>query len=141
MDVMDVNFIAVIAAAVAMFIVGAIWYGVIFGKQWGKIHGFDKLSEKQQKEMQSKMLVPYIGQYVVTFLTAWALAFFIQKLPDVGNGVIAFWVWLGFMIPTLYGAVTFGGAPEGKAIEKFVISAGGTLAPLLTAAWILNLFS
>src|SRR5690606_883511 len=132
--------LAVLVAAVAMFVVGAVWYGVIFGKQWGVIHGFDKLSEKKQKEMQSKMAVPYLGQFIVTFLTALTLAFFMDKAPDISNGALAFWAWLGFMIPTLYSAVTFGGAPEGTAIQKFVISAGGTLAPVLLGVWILSLF-
>lgn len=137
---MDINLIAVLVAAIAMFVIGGIWYGVIFGKQWGQIHGFDKLSEKKQKEMQSQMMVPYLGQFVVTLLTAFTLAYFMNEMPDVSNGALAFWAWLGFMIPALYAAVTFGGAPEGKAVDKFVISAGGTLAPVLTAVWILSLF-
>lgn len=137
---MDINLVAVLAATAAMFVVGGVWYGAIFGKQWGVIHGFDKLSEKKQKEMQSKMLVPYLGQAVVTFLTAWTLAYFMGKLPDLSIWTLAFWAWLGFMIPTLYAAVTFGGAPEGTATQKFLISAGGTLAPVLLGVWILSLF-
>lgn len=136
----DVNLVAVSVAAVAMFIVGAVWYGLIFGRQWGEIHGFNKLSKEKQKELQSKMTVPYVGQFVFTFATAWTLAFFMSKFPELSNGALAFWVWLGFMLPTLYSAVTFGGAPEGAAIQKFVISAGGTFAPVLTAIWVINLF-
>ena len=34
MNIFDVNWIAVIAAAVTGFIVGGIWYGPIMGKQW-----------------------------------------------------------------------------------------------------------
>lgn len=136
---MDVNLVAVLAATVAMFIVGAVWYGLIFGKQWGAIHGFDKLPEKKQKEMQSKMAMPYLGQLIVTALTAYTLAYF-MSITDISNGALAFWAWLGFMIPTLYSAVTFGGAPEGTAMQKFNISAGGTLAPILTGVWVINLF-
>ena len=137
---MDVNFVAVLVATAAMVVVGAVWYTLIFGRQWGEIHGFDKLSEKKQKELQSKMAVPYMLQVVFTFLTAYTLAFFMSKLPDISNGALAFWAWLGFMIPTLYSTLTFGGSPEGKIMQKFTISAGGTLAPVLTAVWVLNLF-
>ncbi len=38
---MDINYIAVLVAAVAQFIFGAIWYMPLFGGMWGKIHGFD----------------------------------------------------------------------------------------------------
>lgn len=137
---MEVNLTAVLVATVAMFVVGAVWYGVVFGKTWGKIHGFDKLSAKKQKEMQSKMALPYFGQLVVTFLTAWVLAFFMKEVPDLSIWTLAFYVWVGFMMPTQYGTIAFGGAPEGKATVKFFISAAGSLACVLVGVWVLSLF-
>lgn len=137
---MEVNLMAVIVAALAMFAVGGVWYGVVFGKTWGKIHGFDKLSAKKQKEMQSQMALPYLGQLVVAFLTAWALAYFMNALPELSIWTLAFWVWLGFMMPTTYGVIAFGGAPEGKATVKFFISAAGLLATVVAGVYVLSLF-
>lgn len=137
---MEVNLTAVLVATVAMFVVGGVWYGVIFGKTWGKIHGFDKLSAKKQKEMQSQMAVPYLGQLVVTFLTAWALAFFMAEVPELSIWTLAFYTWIGFMLPMQYGAIVFGGAPEGKATVKFLISAAASLACALVGVWVLSLF-
>lgn len=51
---MEVNIWAVLAATVAMFVVGAFWYMVPFGKIWGKIHGFDKLSKKNKKRCKKR---------------------------------------------------------------------------------------
>lgn len=137
---MEVNLVAVLVAAVAMFIVGGVWYGVVFGKQWSQIHGFDKMSKKKQKEMQSQMALPYAGQLVVAFATAWVLAHFMNQLTEVTFWQLAFWVWLGFMMPTTYGVVVFGGAPEGKATVKFLISTTGSLACVLVGAYVLSLF-
>lgn len=60
----EVNFWAVIAATVVMFAIGAFWYMVPFGKTWGKIHGFDKLSKKEQ-ERQQKAMGPWYGAQLV----------------------------------------------------------------------------
>lgn len=137
---MEVNLTAVLVATVAMFVVGGVWYGVVFSKLWGKIHGFDKLSKKKQKEMQSQMTLPYLGQLVVTFATAWVLAYFMSKLSDLDIWTLAFWVWVGFMMPTQYGVLAFGGSPEGKATVKFLVSAAGSLACVLAGVYILSLF-
>lgn len=137
---MEVNLTAVVVATLAMFVVGGVWYGVVFGKLWGKIHGFDKLSKKKQKEMQSQMTLPYVGQLLVTFATAYVLAHFMNELSEVAIWQLAFWIWAGFMMPTTYGVVAFGGAPEGKATVKFVISAAGSLACVLVGVYVLSLF-
>jgi len=137
---MEVNLTAVLVATVAMFVVGGVWYGVVFGKLWGKIHGFDKLSAKKQKEMQSQMAVPYLGQLIVTFLTAWALAYFMDVLPELSIWTLAFYIWIGFMLPTQYGTIAFGGAPEGKATVKFLVATAGSLATVLAGVWVLSLF-
>lgn len=137
---MEINFLAVLLAAVAMFAVGGFWYMVPFAKLWGEIHGFDKLSKKEQAAMASKMGPYYGAQVLVTFLSALALAYFIGALPDVAWYTIAFFLWLGFIVPTEVSAVIFGGT-EGKWIlKKIAVSIGGSLACTLVGAWIISLF-
>lgn len=137
---MDINLTAVLMATAAMFASGALWYGVIFGKQWGKIHGFDKLSPAKQKELQSKMTGPYALQLVMTFLTAWVLAYAIGQLPNLSIWTIGLFAWLGFQLPIQYSDNAFGGAPEGHLREKLVISIGGSLLAVMVGAWVLSLF-
>lgn len=137
---MEINFVAVLVATVAMFIVGGFWYMVPFAKAWGDMHGFDKLSKEEQKQMQSKM-GPYYGlQALVTLLSAGALAYFLGALPDVAWYVVAFFLWLGFIVPTEVSSVIFGGT-EGKWIgKKIAISIGGSLVCTLVGAWVISLF-
>lgn len=67
---MEINYIAVLVAAVAQFIFGAIWYMPIFGKMWGKIHGFDKATPEEQKVMTKKMGPYLLTQFVFTIVTS-----------------------------------------------------------------------
>lgn len=137
---MEVNLVAVFAAAAAMFAVGGFWYMVPFAKAWGDIHGFNKLSKKEQKAMQSKM-GPYYGvQIVVTIISAFVLAHFITALPSVAFYKIAFWLWLGFIVPTEVSSVIFGGTESKWIVKKIAISIGGSLVCTLVGAWVISLF-
>lgn len=137
---MEINFLAVLVATIAMFAVGGFWYMVPFGKAWGDIHGFDKLSKKEQKDMQSKMGPYYGAQALVTLISAWALAYFLSAMPDTSWYTIAFFLWLGFIVPTEVSAVIFGGT-EGKwIVKKIAISIGGALVCTFVGAWVISLF-
>ena len=136
---MEVDYAAVAAATVAMFAVGAIWYMVLFAKQWGEIHGFNKLDKKTQKEMQSQMGPYYAAQVLVTVASAFALAKLIALLPNYSAYTLAFLVWLGFIVPAQVSAVIFGGT-EGKWIkQKLMIMKGEALVHMLVAAWVISM--
>jgi len=137
---MEINFVAVLAATVVMFAVGAFWYMVPFSKIWGEMHGFSKLSKEKQKEMQSQM-GPYYGlQLLVTLISAFVLAHFIAAQPNVEWYKIASWLWLGFIVPTTVSGVVFGGTEGKYVMRKIVIMIGGSLVCTLTGAWVISLF-
>ena len=134
----NVNFLAVAVATLVMFVVGAFWYMVSFGKLWGKIHDFDKLSEKQQKAMQASMGPWYGVQLVVTIISAYVLALFIATLPNVSPYWLAFLLWLGFVVPTESSAMIFGGSKPEYVWHKIAISVGESLVRLMVAAFIIQ---
>ncbi len=136
---MEIDYAAVAAASLAMFAVGAIWYMVLFAKQWGTIHGFDKLDKKTQKEMQSQMGPYYAAQVLVTIASAFVLAKLMAMLPNYSPYMLAILIWVGFVVPTQVSAVIFGGT-EGKWIkQKLMIMKGESLAHLLVAAWVISM--
>lgn len=137
---MEVNLLAVLAATVVMFGIGAFWYMVPFGSIWGKIHGFDKLSKKEQEKMQKEMGPWYGVQLVVTIASAYVLALLMNLLPNESQYFIAFLVWLGFVLPTTASNMIFGGSPEGYVWHKIAITSGEALVHLLAAAWVISLF-
>ncbi|MBL8121388.1 DUF1761 domain-containing protein [Candidatus Saccharibacteria bacterium] len=136
---------AIIIATVVQFIVGAIWYMFIFAKQWGEMFDFDKLSKKEQKEMQAKM-GPYYGlQMVVTLLTSYIFAQFVvmanTSVINLSLYKLAFFVWLGFVVPTQVSAIIFGGVDPKWIPRRLMIMAGGSLACLMAAAFVFKNFA
>lgn len=137
---MEVNFLAVLAATGAMFIAGAIWYMPIFGGLWGRIHGFEKQSKKEQEKAQKDML-PLLGiQAVMTGMVAYGMAWMMASLPNESAYALAFWTWLTFMFPPLVGAVIFGGTSSKWIIPKIAVMTGGWLVNAILAAFVIGLF-
>jgi len=139
MDV-TINLWAVLAATAAMFAVGAFWYMVPFGKIWGKIHDFDKLSKKEQEAMQAKMAPWYGVQLVVTLVSAYVLAMLIGLMPEQSPYYIGFLVWLGFVVPTEASAMIFGGSKPEYVWHKIFISITESLLHIMVAVWVIGLF-
>lgn len=136
---MTINYFAVLVAAVAQFIIGAVWYMPLFGSMWRKIHGFGKLSKAEQDKAQKEMM-PLLGvQFLVTLFTTFVLAKLIVMLPNYSVYSLAGWIWFGFFIPVQAAAVIFGGTEPKWMIAKTKIMAGGSLACLLVAAAILKM--
>jgi hypothetical protein len=139
---MSFPLLAVFVAAITQFIIGAIWYMPIFGKLWGHMHGFDKLTKDEQEKAQKKMM-PLMGiQFLCTVLTAGVFVLLRQGFPQDWNIYgLAFFFWLGFVLPTQIGAVLFGGTEPRFVVKKTAIMAGGALACLMGAAFVLSMMA
>ncbi len=136
---MSLNFIAIVVATVLQFIFGAVWYSALFGKLWGKIHGFDTLSKEVQARMMSEMGPYYTVQFLVTILTTIVLAIFIEYVPQNWNPYgMAFFFWIGFIVPTQVSAVIFGGTPREWIVKKIAVQAGAAFGCLQIAAAVLH---
>lgn len=129
---------AVLLATVAQFIVGMIWYAPLFGKLWGKIHGFDKFTKEKQKEMMSQMGPYYALQFFVTVLTSVAIAKFIALTPDYSVYKLALYLWVGIVVPVQVSAVIFGGTESRWMLKKIAVMAGGSLVCIITAAAVIS---
>ena len=70
------NWLAVIAAALSMFLIGGLWYGPLFAKPWQRAAG---LSDEQLK---AGNMPPIFGlAFVLSLIMAANLAFFTAGLP------------------------------------------------------------
>lgn len=137
---MELNYVTIAVATGAQFLVGAIWYTFLFGKLWGKIHGFDKLSKETQEKMMKSMGPMYGVQLLVTVISTVVLAIFINNLPGWNAYGMAVFFWLGFVMPAQVSAVIFGGT-EGKwIVKKLGVQTFEALIRLLVAAAILSNF-
>ena len=130
----QVNYLAVVLAAVSSMVVGSVWYlPSVFGKTWAKL-------TKSKMEGSAKV---YVLTFVASFLTAYVLAHvgylshtffknsFMQDMLST-----AFWLWLGFTAARFYVHDAF----EGRDTKLFLINAAHELATVLVMALILGGF-
>jgi hypothetical protein len=132
MPSVDINYAAVLVAAVINMAVGAIWYSPsLFGKAWSKLTG--------KKDMKGSGRMGYAVSAVGALVQSWILVHFVQYAGSttVGEGAITgFWLWLAFVGVVMAGAYVF----EGRPWKLWQINAGYFLVVLvvngaLLAAW------
>jgi len=131
---MNSTITSILVATVLQFICGAIWYSALFGKLWGKIHGFDKLSKDIQQKMMQSMAPLYAIQLLVTVLTTYGLFVISSALPDHNIFTLAGLLWMSFMLPPQVSGVIFGGTESKWIVKKIAIQAGAALVCLEVAA-------
>ncbi len=121
---MAISLWAVLVCGVLAMVIGSIWYGPLFGKKWAHIIGCDNLTPEQQKEMQKGMWKFYLTQFILVLFQVYILANYIKGLSDVAPVSNALWIWAGFIMPTIAGAVLWSGEDAKKAWARFWIMAG-----------------
>lgn len=136
MQDITINYLAVLVAAAANFIVGALWYGPLFGKQWMALEGFTPETMKPMKLSPKKaMTLGFLGTLVLSFVLAQFAAVWGAEGVS-GAFALAFWVWLGFIATTLAGSVLW----EGKPAKLYFFNIAYQLVAVFVTALILVLW-
>ncbi|HEX6576961.1 MAG TPA: DUF1761 domain-containing protein [Jiangellaceae bacterium] len=127
----DINVLAVAVAAVAAFILSALWYGV-FGQQLTEL---DDAYAEPGRMPAWKVAVELSRSLVVATVLAWlAVAVDITELAGaVGLGLL---LWIGFPVVLLTGSVIHENVPWKLA----AIHAGDWLVKLVVIAMIVGLW-
>jgi hypothetical protein len=113
----EINWIAVIVAAAACFLLGGLWYSpVLFGKAWQRETG---LTDEQLKKGNAAMI--FGVSFVLALLAAWNFANFLGPRPSVMFGTA-----VGFSAGLLWVAGSFGinYLFERKSFKLFAINGG-----------------
>lgn len=136
-----INYLAVIVAAVANMIIGFLWYGPIFGKEWIAMMGFTKeqMEEARKKSMNKTYALAFVGSLLTAYVLAHALVFAssYMQVYGVSAGLSAgFWNWLGFVVPVLLGTVLW----EGRSWKLWGLNVGYYLVSILVMSIILSIW-
>ena len=139
-----VNYWAVLASGVVMMVLGGLWYGPLFGKQWIALMGFDpeRVRDMQAKGMQAmwkSYALMALGALLMSFVLSHALIFASTYLGTTGISAglqVGFWNWLGFIVPVSLGAVLW----EGKSWKLWALNAGYYLVGLLLVGVLLSVW-
>ena len=105
METMVVNYWAIASGAVLSMVIGAIWYGPLFGKKWMEIVGVNPEDSEARKKMQKSAGPLYAVQFLLTLFQVFILAHLVADTKIAGGLERSLWIWAAFVIPTLAGAV------------------------------------
>jgi len=131
---MHVNYVWIVVAALVQWLLGALWYGVIFKKSWRKLVGFS------EGEKPTNAVFALAAALVANLLLSYALAVVIHTALNATVFTKGFMLgvicWLGFMAPPLFAQHIF----EGRRANLFAINAAYWLLAMAFAGGILAAF-
>jgi hypothetical protein len=140
MDISNINFLAVLVAAIAAFALGFLWHGPLFGKQWIKLMG---IPQSEINAMQAKGMGPMVPNMIASlvqqFVVAFVLSYLANALSIVGvvpAVLLAALLWLGFIATTLLNGPLW----EKKSISLYLFNIAYQLANLVVIGLIVVLW-
>jgi hypothetical protein len=107
------EFLNVVAAAIASFAFGAVWY-TVFAKPWMSLSGVELDPTGQQPANRSDP-VPYITSFLASVLVAGMMRhiFVLSSIDSAGKGIMAgFGIGLFLVTPWIATFYGFGGKPR-----------------------------
>ena len=106
----------IVIAAVVEWLLGALWYGLIFRKSWLTLVGFSESNKPKNGALG--MVASFIACLLLTFVIAhvvgWAGA-----TTFTGGAKLGIICWLGFMAPPLFTQHIY----ENRRVNLFAINA------------------
>lgn len=92
------NYLAVLIAAIAAFVIGAIYYGVL-GRPWMKAARIDPEAAQMSPVL---FAISFVSELVMATMVAGVVGHLGPGEVTLVNGVVsAFFLWLGFVATTL----------------------------------------
>ncbi len=134
METIIVNYWAVLVAAIAQMIIGALWYSpALFGKQWMSMMN---LTEESMKSKKKEAQRGYVLMFVSAVVMCYVLANFVvyAKATTMLDGMLTgFWLWLGFIATVTLGGFLW----EGKPFKLYLLNVTYWLVTLVVTSAIL----
>jgi len=124
MQDVDLNYVAVVVAAVIPMLLGALWYSTaLFARPW--MRAVDR-TEQELKGAQLGYVISAVGALLMSYALArivrWA------EVDDLWNGaLVGLLVWVGFVATVLAVTTYFAGRPR----QLWLINAGYQLVALV----------
>jgi hypothetical protein len=131
---MKANYIAVFVAATAYWLLGAVWFVVLFGKPWMAL---EHITPEQASGANP------IAPYVISFLLNLVIAFVLAQICAWRNAntaargaALGILIWIGFLGPVTYTTYMYEMRPRQLfAINEFYVLVGLALMGAILGAW------
>lgn len=133
-----INAWAVIISAIISMVIGGFWYSpTLFGNAWMKL---SRITPKRAKSAKKSMGKSYALMFLGTLVMAFVLSAIVKWVDaqTFGEGAaVAFWLWIGFILPLHLGGVLW----EGKSWKMYWINVMYYLVTLIIMGGILAAWS
>ncbi len=138
MHMHDLNWLAILVAAISTMIAGFLWYSpLLFAKAWTKEMGYDINDKAKMDEMRKSAGPAYGGSFVASLISAFTLALILHGLraESLYFGLMAsFHIWLGFVATVQFTGALF----MKQSMKLFAINTGYQLVCYLVMGAILT---
>ena len=136
-----VNYLAVLVAGVAIFILGGLWYSLLFKSPWMRLMDITEEKMKAQMATMPKSMMPVMyGMALITaLLTAWVMAIVVAHFGNYSalrGAEVGALCWLGFAGATSYATAMFSMQPKALwLINSAYNLVSFVLAGIIVAVW------
>lgn len=143
MLVPHVNYLAIVVAAIVIFLIGGLWYSpVLFARRWIALHGRTE-DQMRADAASSNMPMMYLMAFICALIIAWGIAVlanaFVPARPTTTldwtfRGVkLGIFAWFAFVLPTTYATALFSMKPK----QLWAIDTGYNLVSFMVAGAII----
>ena len=131
---MKTNYWAVLVCAAVYWLIGGLWYGLIFGNRW--------MALEHMTAANASSMSP-VGPYIITFLLDLVIAFFLARIcawrnaNTAGRGAaLGTILWIGIVAPITFTTSMYEMRPaELFAINNLYPLVGLVVAGAILGAW------
>ena len=131
---MKTNYGAIVVSAVAYWLLGALWYGVLFSQRWMALEG---ITMEQARSMNP--VLPYVITLALNLLIAFVLAqlcLWRNANTAARGAAIGVLLWIGIVGPVVFTTYMYEMRPkELFAINEFYPLVGLCLMGAILGAW------
>lgn len=136
------DILVIVGLTVFSIVLGMIWYGALFGKKFAWANNwpdFNTLPPEEKAKKQKEALPYYLLQAIVTFVQMMVLAWFVETIGRVDGMEVAFWLWLGFIMPIVVGNAVWSMQSTNKKLTLIGIGLGYQLVLMAVAGYVLSI--
>ena len=128
------NYVAVLVAALVYWLLGAVWFAVLFSKPWMAL---EHITPEQASG--SNPIAPYIISFILNLVIAFVLAQLCawRNANTAARGAaLGILIWIGFVGPVTYTTYMYEMRPKQLfAINEFYSLVGLCLMGAILGAW------
>ncbi|MGB2593244.1 MAG: DUF1761 domain-containing protein [Candidatus Acidiferrum sp.] len=113
---MKTNILAILVSAVVYWLLGGLWYGVLFSKPWMAL---EHISMNDAKSMNP--VLPYIITFLLNLLIAYALSqicIWRSANTAIKGATLGIWMWIGLLGPVTFTTYMY----EMRPMQLFAIN-------------------